>query len=48
MDPPVDSVIYTIGVQESRIRGFCFLDPPRALGWGSVQPAGGRARNESS
>ena len=28
-------MIYSMGVLDSRSRGFCFLDPPRALGIGS-------------
>ena len=33
MDPPERSIIYTIGVLESRIGGFVFFDPLRALGY---------------
>ena len=32
MDPPVGSIIYTIGVIESRIGGSTFLDPCGSLG----------------
>ena len=32
MDPPYGSITYTIGVRGSRIGGFHFWDPPRALG----------------
>ena len=32
IDPPYGSVMSTIGVLESRIGGFHFLDPPSGLG----------------
>ena len=31
--PIEGSIIYTIGILESSIGGFCFLDPSRALGY---------------
>ena len=33
MDPPEGSIIYTIGILESRIEGSVFFDPPSALGF---------------
>ena len=32
VDPPQESVIYTVGIPESRIAGFYLLDPPRGPG----------------